>query len=153
MSAIRSWLLGLGIALAALVAGPQVLAQQSADELADAEAFALGYQAYITGAVYARSQLLMEYDSNPNAPLNAPINAFNIYPELATPDTAIDFTPNNDTFYGPAWLDLRQGPEPTLRFGPAGWERCQKASRGLNRRPPAYFCKPALSSRLNRSRT
>ena len=52
----------------------------------------------------------MEYDINPNAPLNAPLNTFNVYPELATPDTAIDFTPNNDTVYGLAWLDLRQGP-------------------------------------------
>lgn len=110
MSAIRSRIFGLVIALAALVAGPQALAQQSVDEIAEAEAFALGYQAYITGAVYARSQILMEYDINPNAPLNAPLNSFNIYPELATPDTAIDFTPNNDTVYGLAWLDLRHGP-------------------------------------------
>ena len=113
MWAIRSWIIGLAIALAglaALTAGPQVLAQQSADEIAEAEAFALGYQAYITGAVYARSQILMEYDINPNAPLNASLNAFNIYPELATPDTAIDFTPNSDTVYGLAWLDLRHGP-------------------------------------------
>jgi len=52
----------------------------------------------------------MEYDINPNAPLNAPLNRFNIYPELATPDTVIDFTPNSDPVYGLAWLDLRQGP-------------------------------------------
>ena len=80
------------------------------DELAEAEAFALGYQAYVTGAVYARSQILMEKDIHPKAPLNAPLNAFNVYPELATPASAIDFTPNNDTVYGLAWLDLRQGP-------------------------------------------
>jgi hypothetical protein len=80
------------------------------DELAEAEAFALGYQAYVTGAVYARSQLLMEKDIHPQAPLNAPLNAFNVYPGLATPASAIDFTPNNDTVYALAWLDLRQGP-------------------------------------------
>lgn len=110
MGTVRSWMIGLAVVLTALIAAPQVLAQQSADELAEAEAFALGYQAYITGAVYARSQILMEYDINPNAPLNAPLNTFNIYPELATPETAIDFTPNNDTVYGLAWLDLRHGP-------------------------------------------
>lgn len=83
---------------------------QLPDELAEAEAFALGYQAYVTGAVYARSQMLMEKDIHPGAPLNAPLNTFNIYPGLATPQSAIDFTPNNDTVYGLAWLDLRQGP-------------------------------------------
>ena len=80
------------------------------DEIAEAEAFALGFQAYVIGAVYARSQILMEKDIHPKARLNAPLNAFNIYPGLATPGAAIDFTPNNDTIYGLAWLDLRQGP-------------------------------------------
>lgn len=80
------------------------------DDVAEAEALALGYEAYTTGVVYARSQILMEKDTHPDAPLNAPINEFNIYPNLATPDSAIDFTPNNDTVYGLAWLDLSQGP-------------------------------------------
>jgi hypothetical protein len=80
------------------------------DDLAEAEAFALGYQAYVVGAVYARSQILMEKDIHPKSALNAPLNAFNVYPGLATPGAAIDFTPNNDTVYGLAWLDLRQGP-------------------------------------------
>ena len=80
------------------------------DALAEAEAFALGYQAYVVGAVYARSQILMEKDTHPDAPLHAPLNRFNVYPGLATPGAAIDFTPNNDTVYGLAWLDLRQGP-------------------------------------------
>lgn len=111
---LRTSCLALALILGSASIAEQVQAQnqaaQSADQLAEAEAFALGYQAYITGAVYARSQILMEYDINPNAPLNAPLNTFNIYPELATPDTAIDFTPNNDTVYGLAWLDLRHGP-------------------------------------------
>jgi len=80
------------------------------DELAEAEAFALGYQSYILGAVYARSQLLMEKDTHPKSALNAPLNKFDVYPGLATPASAIDFTPNNDTVYALAWLDLRQGP-------------------------------------------
>lgn len=92
------------------VSTPRPQAQPVADEVQEAEAFALGYQAYIAGAVYARSQILMEHDINPNAPLNAPLNTFNIYPALATPATSIDFTPNNDTVYGLAWLDLRHGP-------------------------------------------
>ena len=48
------------------------------DEIAEAEAFAIGYQAFIVGAVYARSQLLMEKDTHPGARLNAPLNAFNV---------------------------------------------------------------------------
>lgn len=102
----------LGLAAALLVATAPARAQPGVlpDELAEAEAFALGYQAYVTGAVYARSQILMEKDIHPKAALNAPLNRFNIYPGLATPSAAIDFTPNNDTVYGLAWLDLRQGP-------------------------------------------
>ena len=83
---------------------------QLPDDLAEADAFALGYQAYVVGAVYARSQILMEKDINPDSPLHAPLNTFNVYPGLATPGAAIDFTPNNDTVYGLAWLDLSQGP-------------------------------------------
>ena len=83
---------------------------QLPDDLAEAEAFALGYQAYVLGAVYARSQILMEKDTNPASDLHAPLNTFNVYPGLATPGAAIDATPNNDTVYGFAWLDLRQGP-------------------------------------------
>lgn len=98
------------IAALGFAAQAQIQASALPDELAEAEAFALGYQAYITGAVYARSQLLMEKDIHPKSELNAPLNAFNVYPGLATPATAIDFTPNNDTVYGLAWLDLRQGP-------------------------------------------
>jgi len=93
-----------------LVSTLSISAQTLPEELAEAEAFALGYQAYVLGAVYARSQILMEKDTHPNASLNAPLNVFNIYPGLATPDSAIDFTPNNDTVYGLAWLDLKQGP-------------------------------------------
>lgn len=101
---------GLTTMLLATTALAQGGAARLPDELAEAEAFALGYQAYVTGAVYARSQLLMEKDIHPKAALNAPLNRFNIYPGLATPGAAIDFTPNNDTVYGLAWLDLRQGP-------------------------------------------
>lgn len=101
------------IALAAvLLASPTWGAPTPAaipDDVAEAEAFAIGFQAYVVGAVYARSQILMERDIHPKASLNAPLNQFNVYPGLAKPG-AIDFTPNNDTVYGLAWLDLRQGP-------------------------------------------
>lgn len=102
----------LGLAAALLFAAIPLRAQTAGlpDELAEAEAFALGYQAYVTGAVYARSQILMEKDIHPKSALHAPLNHFNVYPGLATPGAAIDFTPNNDTVYGLAWLDLRQGP-------------------------------------------
>ncbi len=78
--------------------------------LAEAEAFAIGFQAYIVGAVYARSQILMEHDIHAGAPLHAPLNQFIVYPGLAKPSSATDTTPNNDTVYGFAWLDLSQGP-------------------------------------------
>lgn len=101
-----------GVMLAGLSAAPCVVPMpyQLPDELAEAEAFSLGFQAYSMGVVYARSQILMEKDTNPGAPLHAPLNTFNVYPGLAVPGAAIDFTPNNDTVYGLAWLDLSQGP-------------------------------------------
>jgi hypothetical protein len=110
-SVVRALWRTLGAFVATCVASLSIAAPSTLpDELAEAEAFALGYQAYIVGAVYARSQMLMEKDIHPKAALNAPLNAFNVYPGLATPGAAIDFTPNNDTVYGLAWLDLRQGP-------------------------------------------
>ncbi|MFT5612659.1 MAG: hypothetical protein ACI9LU_003171 [Polaribacter sp.] len=63
----------------------------------------------MVGAVYARSQFLMDKDTHPKAALNAPLNTFNIYPGLAAPRAAIDCTPNNDIIYGLVQLDLRQG--------------------------------------------
>jgi hypothetical protein len=108
---LSNFLAGLTLLFSVAVAAAEpVKPSVLPDELAEAEAFALGYQAYITGAVYARSQILMEKDIHPKAAINAPLNQFNIYPGLATPASAIDFTPNNDTVYGLAWLDLRQGP-------------------------------------------
>lgn len=80
------------------------------EQLAEAEAFALGFQAYVVGAVYARSQMLMEHDIHPASPLHAPLNHFIVYPGLATPSSATDSTPNNDTVYAFAWIDLSQGP-------------------------------------------
>jgi hypothetical protein len=47
----------------------------------------------------------MEKDTHPKAALNT----FNVNLGLAPPGGVIDFTPNNDTIYGLAWLDLRQG--------------------------------------------
>jgi len=112
MKLIRAGILSMALALTGTFAptSAPLHAQDTFDDRQEAEAFALGYQAYVIGAVYARSQILMERDINPNAPLNAPLNRFNIYPDLANPSSAIDFTPNNDTIYGLAWLDLRQGP-------------------------------------------
>lgn len=108
---VLTWLAsGLLLAATMSLTTAPLTAQTTSEDSQEAEAFALGYQAYVTGAVYARSQILMEKDINPAAPLNAPLNRFNIYPDLANPTSAIDFTPNNDTIYGLAWLDLRQGP-------------------------------------------
>jgi hypothetical protein len=110
---VASWVTKLAALVASTLAlGAHAQSEPTTlpDDLAEAEAFALGYQAYVIGAVYARSQLLMEKDTHPDAALNAPLNQFNVYLGLATPATTIDFTPNNDTVYGLAWLDLRQGP-------------------------------------------
>ncbi len=72
---LSNFLAGLTLLFSVAVAAAEpVKPSVLPDELAEAEAFALGYQAYITGAVYARSQILMEKDIHPKTAINAPLN-------------------------------------------------------------------------------
>ena len=79
------------------------------DNVAENEAFIIGYNAYIYGLVRVKSILLQEKAIHPKYKDFAPINAFAISKELAKPGFT-DFTPNSDTFYGLAWLDVSKGP-------------------------------------------
>ena len=81
----------------------------SRDDVAEKEAFIIGYNAYLYGFVRVKSILLQQKAIHPKYKDYAPINAFAISKELATPGFT-DFTPNSDTFYGLAWLDVSQGP-------------------------------------------
>lgn len=79
------------------------------DDVAQNEAFIVGYTAYLYGFVRVKSLLLQEKAIHPKYKDYAPINQFSISKELAKPGFT-DFTPNSDTFYGLAWLDVSQGP-------------------------------------------
>lgn len=79
------------------------------DKVAEQEAFDVAYNAYIFGFVRVKGMLLQDQATHPKYFNYAPINQFFINKELAKPGFT-DFTPNSDTYYGLAWLDLSQGP-------------------------------------------
>lgn len=84
--------------------------------LAEQEAFAIGYHAYLWGYVYVKTMLLRDEAIHPDYQAHAPLNALHVHEKLAEPGFT-DFTPNNDTLYGLGWLDL--GPGPVLMHVPA----------------------------------
>lgn len=79
------------------------------DKVAEQEAYNIGYNACIYGYIRVKGMILQDQATHPKYFHYAPINAFYINKELAKPGFT-DFTPNSDTYYGLAWLDLSQGP-------------------------------------------
>ena len=74
-------------------------------------AFAIGLQAYL----YALPLYMMEYTmqtltTHPGDEANAPLGTFGHAPRLLTPKDNFIVTPNNDTLYSSAWLDLAKEP-------------------------------------------
>lgn len=99
---------------------PEPKATTTAGMLAEHEAFAIGYHAYLWGYVYVKSMLLRDEATHPGYHAHAPINSLRVHTTLAKPGFT-DFTPNNDTLYGLGWLDLGNGP--VLMHVPAMGER------------------------------
>lgn len=99
---------------------PGSTASGAAQTLAESEAFAVGYHAYLWGYVYVKSMLLRDEATHPDYKAYAPVNALHVHTELAKPGFT-DFTPNIDTLYGLGWLDLSNGP--VLMQVPAMGER------------------------------
>ncbi len=89
---------------------------EAATTLAEQEAFAIGYHAYLWGYVYVKTMLLRDEATHPDYHAYAPLNTLRVHDTLAQPGFT-DFTPNNDTLYGLGWLDL--GPGPVLMHVPA----------------------------------
>lgn len=84
-------------------------ATHNRDKVEEQEAFNIGYNAYLWGFVRVKSMLLQQKATHPKYHDYAPLNAFAISKELAKPGFT-DFTPNSDTYYGLAWLDVSKCP-------------------------------------------
>lgn len=107
-------------------------AAEAAAALAEQEAFAIGYHAYLWGYVYVKTMLLRDEAIHPDYAAYAPLNGLRVHETPAKPGFT-DFTPNIDTLYGLGWLDLAPGPVlmhvPTM--GPRYWT-VQATNAALN---------------------
>jgi len=87
----------LGSVLTALLLGQPLMAAADKtpeiDRVLEAEAEAIGYQAYIWGFIYVKSMLLRDEAVNPNYRAYTPINSITTQDTLAKPGFT-DFTPN-----------------------------------------------------------
>ena len=102
------------------------------DKVAEQEAYTIAYNAYLYGFSRVKGLLLEQKATHPQYHDYAPINQFHISKELAKPGFT-DFTPNSDTFYGLAWLDVSQGPILfTIPEIPEKYYTIQATDAGLN---------------------
>ena len=89
-----------------------IIAQESpADKAREDLAYTIGVQAYIYG--YATVELyrtMYKQSLDPNNENKVGINEFSHVRKLATPEDTWVVTPNNDTYYSRAWLDLSKEP-------------------------------------------
>ncbi len=99
----------LGLFLGLSACSKPAVESATADQIREKQAYNIAYQAYLYGFVRVKGMLLQDRAIHPKYPDYAPINQFYISKELAKPGFT-DFTPNHDTLYGLAWLDLSQGP-------------------------------------------
>lgn len=70
------------------------------------DAFSIGVQAYI----YGLAPVIMQRNERTFTDSLAPVNQFYHYRQLATPNDTFIPTPNADTLYSSAWLELGKGP-------------------------------------------
>ena len=102
------------------------------ESVAGHEAFSIAYDAFLYGLVRVKGMLLERRATHPKYRDYAPINQFHISKELAKPGFT-DFTPNCDTYYGLAWLDVSKGPILlTLSEIPEKYYTIQATDAGLN---------------------
>ncbi len=80
-------------------------------EARENEAFVIGVQAYIYGKpVVEMVKTRFAMALNPESPEYTPLNHFRHFRRLIGPDFTAVVTPNNDTLYSIAWLDLTREP-------------------------------------------
>jgi hypothetical protein len=74
------------------------------------EAYTIGVQAYIYGLAPVIIQRTENSFVTTPGPGHAPVNTFGHVRHLATPDGTVIVSPNSDTLYSIAWLELGDGP-------------------------------------------
>ena len=78
--------------------------------------YSIGVQAYIYGLAPVIIQRTEQIYTTTPGPGHAPVNQFGHIDRLATPNDTIIVTPNSDTIYSIAWLEL--GKEPVIMHVP-----------------------------------
>lgn len=74
------------------------------------ESYTIGVQAYIYGLAPVIMQRTEHAMTTIQGPGSAPVNHFGHVRHLGTPNDTIIVTPNTDTLYSSAWLELDDGP-------------------------------------------
>lgn len=80
------------------------------------ESYTIGVQAYIYGLAPVIMQRTEDIFTSTPGPAHAPVNQFGCVTHLATPEDTIIVTPNTDTLYSSAWIEL--GKEPIILHTP-----------------------------------
>ena len=80
------------------------------------ESYTIGVQAYIYGLAPVIMQQTEQAMTTMQVPAHAPVNHFGHVRQLATPNDTIIVSPNSDTLYSSAWLEL--GKEPMILHVP-----------------------------------
>ncbi len=73
-------------------------------------AYSIGVQAYIYGLAPVIMERTEKTFTTSSGPAHAPVNQFGHVTHLATSNDTIIVTPNSDTLYSSAWLELGEGP-------------------------------------------
>ncbi len=94
----------------------QVVEATALNSSLENESYTIGVQAYIYGLAPVIMQRTENNFTGTPGPTHAPVNQFGCVTHLATPNDTIIVTPNTDTLYSSAWLEL--GKEPIILHVP-----------------------------------
>ncbi len=111
--------LALACAASAVVAGGASAAQPEYNKEYE-KGYEVGIQGYVYGEPLVNMQRLFQSNTSvtvPDGVGDAPINQFSHFPELATTKEGEIVSPNADTIYSSAWLNL--APQPIVLHVPA----------------------------------
>lgn len=103
-------LLLTGLVLSSVIALAATGTKDDGYQARENDAYSIGVQAYIYGLAPVIIERTERAFTSTPGPGHAPVNQFGHVRHLATPDDAIIVTPNADTLYSSAWLELGKGP-------------------------------------------
>lgn len=113
---LQPFLQALATGAAVQAPGGQALEANALNSSIENDSYTIGVQAYIYGLAPVIMQRTEELFTTTPGPGHAPVNQFGCVTELATPTNSIIVSPNADTLYSSAWLEL--GPEPVILHVP-----------------------------------